>query len=67
MRRQAIQVDQDVDFVLPDQPRGLLVGHVAYEAAMVERGQHARANGAAVVDGRTITVNFERAPVMALE
>jgi hypothetical protein len=66
-RGQAVQIDQDVDLVVADATRGVLVGQRADAGEMIERRDDASADRAAVLGTGAIAVNFETAAVVAFE
>ena len=64
---QAVQVDEDVDLVIANDARRLLVGKVADDAVVIEPGDHALPNLAAIFQSGTIAIDLEAAAIMALE
>ncbi len=63
----AVEVDQDVDFIGAHLPRGVLVGKVFDDAVMVEGGDDAPAKGGPVLVAGAVAENLEAGTVVAFE
>ena len=65
--RQAVQIDQYVDFVVANQARGRLIRYIPNMPRVIERRQHPRTDIAVVIDRRAIAKDFETRAIMLFE